>query len=345
MPPSLPTARGPLGAHVLDRLGRSPHAVPRGPELPAAPLDDEDLQLTLYVLYELHYQGFAGVDDDWEWEPSLLAERARLERAFEESVRGLVGRPRRRPGETVEDALRRLIADDDGPPLARFIETQASLDQLREFIIHRSAYQLKEADPHTFGIPRISGPAKAAMVEIQADEYGGGRADRMHATLFAAAMAELDLDESYGAYLDVIPAVSLATVNLMSLFGLHRRRRGAIVGHLAAFEMTSCQPNRRYGNGLRRLGFGPRATAFFDEHVEADAVHDMVAGHDLAQGLADQEPALAADVLFGAAALLALDARAAGHLLDRWARGESALRPSAEAARPAEGPVLVGVRR
>src|SRR4051794_27126044 len=101
MPPSLPPARGPLGAPVIDRLGRPPHAVPPGPAPPAAPLDDEDLQLTLYVLYELHYQGFAGVDDAWEWEPSLLAERARLERAFEEAVQAVVGTPRRGAGETV----------------------------------------------------------------------------------------------------------------------------------------------------------------------------------------------------------------------------------------------------
>jgi hypothetical protein len=345
MAPSLPTARGPLGSHVIDRLRRPPHTVPPGPAPPAAPLDDEDLQLTLYVLYELHYQGFAGVDDAWEWEPSLLAERGRLERAFEGAVRAIVGTPGRGPGESVEDALRRLIAADDGPPLARFIETQASLDQLREFIVHRSAYQLKEADPHTFGIPRITGAPKAAMVEIQADEYGGGRAERMHAALFAAAMAELGLDETYGAYLGAIPARSLATVNLMSLLGLHRRWRGAIVGHLAAFEMTSCLPNRRYANGLRRLGLGPRATAFFDEHVEADAVHDMVAAHDLAQGLAEDEPELAGDVLFGAAALLALDARAAGHVLDSWRRGESSLHGAADAAMAAAGPAPAGAPR
>ena len=84
------------------------------------------------------------------------------------------------------------------------------------------------------------------MVEIQADEYGGGRAERMHAALFARAMDALGLDSRYGAYVDHLPAVTLATVNLMSLFGLHRRLRGAIVGHLALFEMTSSIPNRRY---------------------------------------------------------------------------------------------------
>ena len=44
----------------------------------------------------------------------------------------------------------------------------------RELAIHRSGYQLKEADPHTWAIPRLTGRAKAAMVMIQADEYGGG---------------------------------------------------------------------------------------------------------------------------------------------------------------------------
>ena len=41
------------------------------------------------------------------------------------------------------------------------------------------------------------------------------------------------------------------------------------------------------------------ATAFFDEHVEADAVHEAIAAVDLAGGLARQEPELAGDILLG----------------------------------------------
>src|SRR4051794_36021951 len=138
-------------------------------------------------------------------------------------------------------------------------------------------------------------------------------------------MDELGLDARYGAYVDAIPGVTLATVNLMSLFGLHRRWRGAIVGHLALFEMTSSLPNRRYANALRRLGFGPRATAFFDEHVTADAVHEQVAAVDLAGGLARQEPALTGDILWGARCLAALEARWVRALFAAWEAGRSAL--------------------
>jgi len=115
-------------------------------------------------------------------------------------------------------------------------------------------------------------------------------------------------------------------VNLMSLLGLHRRRRGALVGHLAVFEMTSSLPNGRYAKGLRRLGCGEDATAFFDVHVVADAVHESVAAVDLAGGLARQQPELAADIVWGARALLAVEARWAAHVLGAWAQNASSLR-------------------
>ena len=153
-------------------------------------------------------------------------------------------------------ALRAVAAADDGPSLSRYIEREATVEQLLEFVVHRSAYQLKEADPHSWALPRLHGGPKAALVQIQADEYGNGDPARIHAQLFADAMDALGLDPRYGAYIDQLPGSTLATVNLMSLFGLHRRWRGAIVGHLALFEMESSLPNRRYADGLRRLGYG-----------------------------------------------------------------------------------------
>jgi len=291
----------------------------------ADPLADDDLHLALYCCYELHYRGFDGVDPGWEWDPHLLAARQALERPFEAAVRAAVPYDPVEPG-GVEAALRAVVDDDSGPSLSRTIERRAGIDQVREFLVHRSAYQLKEADPHSWAVPRLSGRPKEALVEVQADEYGGGRPGRMHATLFAKAMQALGLDDRYGAYLDRIPGPTLATVNLMSLFGLHRRLRGAIVGHLAAFEMTSSEPNGRYARGLRRVGAGDDATEFFDEHVEADALHEAVAAHDLAGGLARCEPEIAPDILFGARALMLLEARFAAALLEAWGAGRSSLR-------------------
>lgn len=322
--PDLPQPRGPVSEALLAALREPPHALRGSAEL----VDDEDLQLALYCLYELHYRGFDGVDDAWEWEPSLLALRATLERSFETELQELVGPPGEPPEPAEVDAhLRELMLADDAPSVSTFIEREADLEQVREFMVHRSAYQLKEADPHTWALPRLSGKPKAAMVEVQADEYGNGRAEDVHAELFARALDAVGLDSTYGAYLDRIPGVTLATVNLMSFFGLHRRLRGAIVGHLALFEMTSSVPNRRYAAGLRRLGQSDDACLFFDVHVVADAVHESVAAVDLAGGLARQHRALGADVLWGAKCLLALDGRWARHMLRAWEDGSSSLRP------------------
>ena len=46
--------------------------------------------------------------------------------------------------------------------------------------------------------------------------------------------------------------------------------------------MTSSIPHRMYAEGMRRLGFGDDVTDYFDEHVEADAVHEQIAGFDMA---------------------------------------------------------------
>jgi Iron-containing redox enzyme len=324
---SLPGARGELSGLLLDNLGHEVGELPPPPPLDAAdPLGDEDLQIALYLAYELHYRGLDGVDPEWEWEPSLLRLRRELEHAMQAALEEEVGPPSESPEPEEMDLALRAIADaDDGPSLSRHIEREATVEEVREFLVHRSAYQLKEADPHSWALPRLSGAPKAALVEIQADEYGGGRAERIHAQMFADALEAVGLDSSYGAYLDHIPGLTLATVNLMSLFGLHRRWRGALVGHLALFEMTSSVPNGRYAGGLRRLGFGDRATAFFDEHVEADAVHENVAAVDLAGGLARHERELGRDVIWGARALAALEGRWSRALLDAWADGRSSL--------------------
>ncbi len=330
-PMRLPEPRGPLTSALCTDLtsGTLAAATVELAERTAAaatdPLLDEDLQLALAICYELHYRGFDGVAETWEWDPELLRLRAHLERAHTAALRALVGEFQV-TDEPVDRQLTALIAADDGPSLSSYMSRSGSLEQWREYLTLRSVYHLKEADPHTFAVPRLSGRAKAAMVEIQADEYGGGSAERMHSRLFAGMMRDLGLDAGYGALWDDAPAAAFASVNTMSLFGLHRRWRGAALGHLACVEMTSSEPSRRYAAGLRRLGYDGSTTVFYDEHVEADAVHEQIASVDMCGSLVAEEPALAADVLFGAACSLAMDGLAARHLLGAWEAGRSALR-------------------
>ena len=119
-------------------------------------------------------------------------------------------RPSSAPREPVDpaqigDLLFRLEAEDDGVSLSRHLEVEAGIEEFREFVVHRSFYQLKESDPHSWAIPRLDGPAKTALLEVQADEYGGGRPERMHSRLFAKTMRALGLDDRENAYLAHAP--------------------------------------------------------------------------------------------------------------------------------------------
>lgn len=336
--PELPAPRGDLSSRVIAALGDGippdPLAQQRG--ITAAKPYGEDLQLALYVLYELHYQGFQGVDPELEWEPGLLALRRLLEQHFLAALR-LDAAPQADAPQALAD-LQIEPAGHQAGSVSHYLERDGDTGQFREYAALRSLYHLKEADPHAWVIPRLHGRAKAAMVAVEYDEFGAGRAENIHAGLFADLMRDLGLETAYGHYLDAAPAAALATVNVMSLFGLHRSLRGALVGHFATVEITSSPGSRRLANALRRLDAGPAAQRFYDEHVEADAVHEQVVRHEVVDGLLRAEPFLDGDVAFGVSATGFLEDRLGEQLLTRWRQGRSALlRPLPDTDTPPQG--------
>jgi hypothetical protein len=288
--------------------------------LAAGPSDDEDAALALWCLYELNYRGFDGVPDDLEWDPQLLGLRRELERDLEARLRARWTPPAR--SGSFADELLDWIAAQDGVSLAAHVQREADREQVLELMRLRSIYHLRESDPTAWVVPRLGVRAKAALMELQYDEYGAGDPNRLHHHLFAEGMAAAGLDPSYGAYLDEAPLEILEQNNAMSLFGLHRRLRGAALGHLAAFEATSSVPSRRMMQGLDRLGFPAELIGYYAEHVEADAVHEQLAVRTICGGLLEEEPELEDDVWFGAFTCLDLEDRFARAMLARWSVGD-----------------------
>ena len=141
-------------------------------------------------------------------------------------------------------------------------------------------------------------------------------------------MVGLDLDPTYGTYLNRLPAITLATANSISMFGLHRRLRGALVGHLASFEMNSVGPMSRYSSWLRALGVPIEGRRFYDVHIEADAVHQHIALDDLVGSFLEVEPDQASEVMFGAISLGLVEAAFSDHVVSAWRDDRSSLRRS-----------------
>lgn len=320
--PPLPAPRGPISAAVIDALSSAPgaHSLPR-PDIADADALGEDVQLALHVCYELHYRGFRDVDPEWEWSPDLLGIRGSLERAFVAELADRVS------GGDVHNELDALLVEPvPGRGTSHFLRDEAQWWQMREFFVHRSIYHLKEADPHAWAIPRLTGRPKAALVAVEFDEFGAGHADRVHAQLFADLLVGAGLSPDYLRYLENVPACALAPVNMMSLFGLHRRWRAALAGHFTAAEITTGPTARRMEEALTRLGAAPACRLFYTEHVEADAVHEQVMRHEVVDGLLEQDPGLAGDIVFGIQATELLEARLGDHLLGSWSDARSSLR-------------------
>lgn len=106
-----------------------------------APDHDDDAQIALWTLYELHYRGFDDADDALEWQ----------------------------------------VASHEGRSLGSFVQRDASIDQVRELLSVRSIYHLKESDPSAWLVPRLTAEPQAALMALQYDEYGAGNPNRLHA--------------------------------------------------------------------------------------------------------------------------------------------------------------------
>jgi hypothetical protein len=70
--------------------------------------------------------------------------------------------------------------------------------------------------------------------------------------------------------------------------------------------------------GLGRLDFPGELIAYYDEHVQADAVHEQLAARNICGSLLAEEPGLRDDVLLGAFTCLDLESRMAEWLLTQW---------------------------
>src|SRR3954470_2242156 len=140
----LAAPRGPVSATLMETLAQDRRPVPAGlagglitAAGPADVLADEDLQLSLFVCYELHYRGWDGVDDRWEWDPDLLRFRAAAERRLEAGLRDLTCGDRPVAPGGVPSALIALVGEDDAPSVSGYLRGRATYEQFREFVTHR----------------------------------------------------------------------------------------------------------------------------------------------------------------------------------------------------------------
>lgn len=311
----LPRPVGPNSQLAISALRR---ARVGAPALPSDPFD-RDTQLAWFMLNEASFAGWSTIDDAAEWYPDVVALRQRFENWFSTLVE-------QRFGDITDPALAvdQILNGLDGPSMSRHLADHGTRDQVTESLMLRYPYQNKEADPHTFAIPRLAGAEKRALIEIQTGEYGVGHAST-HAELFNNALSALTVRSDHTDIIDRLPGIAFATSNLVAMGGLNRALRGVAIGQLALFEMDSVSPNGIMVEACDRLALPAATRRFFDVHVMADAEHQVIARQAFLEHYPTTEPEQAGNVLFGIKAQHEIDVELALTAIGAWTDGRSAL--------------------
>lgn len=337
-PLPMPAPRGPVTTALSELLVHRPWGTRVGEDLVwsgvmSEATTDDDLQLALFLVYELHHRGIEGVPEEWEWHPELVEASQEWEQVLLAGLRSQVAAPTfavdssgHDLGRRTADALLALATEVEvEPSVGSFLRQRATATQFAECLVQQSVTQLREGSPYAWALSRICGAPQAALLRLLADAYGSGRPADSRADRFDALLSDWGLDASYGAYLNLVPGVGLLASNIATLFGLNRRWRGALVGTLTLSALVAPGNNRHYAYGHRRLRGGEEAGRFFDEPALANPPHGQLAAYTLATELLRVEPNLAEDVLFGAGCRRLADELLGGFVLSRWDRGLSSL--------------------
>ncbi len=290
---------------------------------------------TLYILGAQSGWSPVSASRENEHDLTLAAVRLCLEGAFERQLARVAPVPESPPKEAsdvlswlTDLALERPLFD--GPSMGQFYRENATLEQLREVVAQRSLFFLKEPDPWAMVIPSLRGEAKAGLIDLILDEYGWGRHDQMHSTVYAKLMEKLGLSTGYDDYFDQTSWQLLAGLNYQAMLARQRRLCRRMYGYIYLVEADSPSSMRNYLEAYARAGVDdPEMLLFYQLHIDADVGHADVALNEVVAPVVRSEPEAAADIARGIVEGRYLHSLFGQHLHGRFSSNRSSLRRGA----------------
>lgn len=324
-------------AHCQREPGIAETLVDAATEVASAAFDEGDpdaadvAHRTLYALYSQSYWSPVGAYRGNEHDLTLAAVTLRLEEPFLAALDRLPLPEQPPQGEGafcdwLEDlALRRPLVPSSG--MDDWYREHATREQMAEVVAQRSLFFLKEPDPWAMVIPSLRGEAKAGLMDVLLDEYGWGRHEQMHSTVYEVLMQRLGLETGYDAYRDRTVWQFLAVLNYQSMLARHRRLCRRMYGYIYLVEASSPDAMRTYLAAYERLGIDdPDVRRFYELHVGADEDHQRVALREVIGPVVRAEPAAAAEIARGVLEGVTLHAAFSRHLQASFSAGRSSLR-------------------
>lgn len=260
----------------------------------------------LYALYADRVWRPAASERTPEQNDELWLARRTLEagfRRFLDNQRDEAGFDPQPPGD-VAKWFERLATDDhplDSNEWGEHVRERATLDQMKNIVRQRSLFFLREPDPWIHAVPSLTGRAKAGLIDLLLDEYGWGKYERMHSSIYANLMQALGLNSEIDHYEGEASWQFLATLNHQWMCALDPALTRRLIGVVYLTEADSPAAMTNYLAAWERLGIDDEnITEFYELHVHADENHRDVALQEVAVPVAEAEgPDAATEIALG----------------------------------------------
>jgi hypothetical protein len=202
----------------------------------------------------------------------------------------------------IKSALIARGDDDLEPPISatkRYLRQEMTLDSYRHLIAIASLDGLVESSRLCHLLGGASNEIQATLIRVLLEEYGNGRLSRKHSTFFAQMMAELNLDPTPEAYLDLVPWEVLASINHNFLLTQCKRNFLRYIGGFTYFEIVGPSVYQDYIAAAARLGLSETAKGYWELHVKEDERHGQWMLHNVSLPLVDMYPQQAWELVLG----------------------------------------------
>jgi hypothetical protein len=239
--------------------------------------------------------------DDWRDEIEDNARMARLEGEFVEAFRRHIA-PLAEAVQTDPDGFIAWFEGlkDGGPgqwdPLFAWLETEASLEDLRWFLTQEAAGEAGFDDLVALTQIKLPTRPKMELARNYWDEMGRGHEKGMHGPMLDRTVQGLGLKPR----IETTLWQSLALANTMTAFATTRRYAYHSVGALGVVELTAPTRVGCVAAGLRRLGVEPEFRKYFVLHAQLDIEHSRAWNAEALAPLVTENPACARYIAEGA---------------------------------------------
>jgi hypothetical protein len=212
------------------------------------------------------------------------------------------------------------VGPGQGDPLFDYLETTATIEQMRWFIQQEVAGEAGFDDLAALTQLKLPTRAKLEVARNYWDEMGRGQEKGMHGPMLSKLAEELKI---HSESIDEIVPESLALANILVGFAMNRRFAYHSVGALGAIELTAPERARKVYEGLNRLGLSPEAQRYFRLHSTLDIKHSAAWNTEVIEPLITENPECTFSIAEGALIRLNAGARCFKRYREELSNGKS----------------------